>query len=228
MSNRVGRWRKAKRRTNTSVQSIVCKFVALSVDIHVGGQRDMRRRYQDALCVCQNLGKPTYFITITCNPFWPDIANACAQSGQKYSDRPDIVTRVFSLKLKELQKDLYKRNILGKAIGYLDVIEYQKRGLSHAHILVILEPAEAMEVQENVDAVVCATFPIPPSRDEFGVGPDSEEQFQTAMSGYQRLDQLVCETMLHGEHVTGKESVGFNMSIVRVTLEFRMNTVCML
>ncbi|XP_028552578.1 uncharacterized protein LOC114580151 [Dendrobium catenatum] len=34
----------------------------------IGGPRDMRRRYLDAMALCQRFGKPDLFITMTCNP----------------------------------------------------------------------------------------------------------------------------------------------------------------
>ena len=34
----------------------------------IGGRRDMRRRYMDAMALVQKYGKPDYFLTMTCNP----------------------------------------------------------------------------------------------------------------------------------------------------------------
>ena len=58
-------------------------------------------------------------------------------------DSPDIVSRVFRLKLKALEKDLYTNGVFGRTVGRLRVVEFQKRGLPHAHILIILEGADA-------------------------------------------------------------------------------------
>ncbi|XP_018631435.1 uncharacterized protein [Nicotiana tomentosiformis] len=38
-----------------------------------GGPRDMRRRYMDVITLVQHFGKPDIFLTITCNPSWPEI-----------------------------------------------------------------------------------------------------------------------------------------------------------
>ena len=62
-------------------------------------------RYQDAIAVCRKFHKPDFFITFTCNPFWPEIQNEL-QPGQTASSRPDIVVRVFRLKLVALMDDL--------------------------------------------------------------------------------------------------------------------------
>ena len=64
------------------------------------------------------------------------------------ADRPDIVARVFRLKLKELCEELYKDGIFGVAVAHLHVVEFQKRGLPHAHILIIL--AERDRLEHNV------------------------------------------------------------------------------
>ncbi|XP_073285185.1 uncharacterized protein [Primulina huaijiensis] len=39
----------------------------------IGGPRDMRRRYLDAIALVQKFGKPDLFITMTCNPDWKEI-----------------------------------------------------------------------------------------------------------------------------------------------------------
>ncbi|OAD71064.1 hypothetical protein PHYBLDRAFT_72505 [Phycomyces blakesleeanus NRRL 1555(-)] len=41
------------------------------------------------------------------------------------------------MKFKELMKDLIKKKIFGKVQAFIYVIEFQKRGLSQAHILLI-------------------------------------------------------------------------------------------
>jgi hypothetical protein len=34
----------------------------------IGGHRDMRRRYMDAMTLVRKFGKPDIFLTMTCNP----------------------------------------------------------------------------------------------------------------------------------------------------------------
>lgn len=53
-------------------------------------------------------------------------------------NRPDIVVRVFHKKLKELKEEILKKEIFGKCIAYTYVIEFQKRGLPHVHMLIFL------------------------------------------------------------------------------------------
>jgi hypothetical protein len=107
---------------------------------HIGGPRDMYNRYNDAMALVRKFGKPSYFITMTCNPEWPEIADACAQAGCSRWDRPDIVSRVFKIKLDALMTDITRRHVLGEVAAHLCVVEFQKRGLPHAHILLIMKP----------------------------------------------------------------------------------------
>ncbi|XP_073129028.1 uncharacterized protein [Henckelia pumila] len=60
----------------------------------IGGPRDMRKRYLDAMALVRSLGKSDLFITMTCNPEWPEIKNNLFD-GQTPHDRPDLVSRVF-------------------------------------------------------------------------------------------------------------------------------------
>ena len=41
----------------------------------IGGPRDMRRRYMDAMALVCKYGKPDIFLTMTCNPNWDEIKN---------------------------------------------------------------------------------------------------------------------------------------------------------
>ena len=59
--------------------------------------------------------------------------------GQLAQDRPDLVSRVFRAKLEAMKKKLLKNDILGKVPAYVYVVEFQKRGLPHAHFLLIMK-----------------------------------------------------------------------------------------
>lgn len=48
----------------------------------IGGPRDMRRRYLDAMALVQKYGKPDLFLTMTCNPNWQEI-----KENLKYDER---------------------------------------------------------------------------------------------------------------------------------------------
>ena len=100
----------------------------------MGSERYYLQNYQDAMAMVSKFGKPDYFITFTCNSHWPEILD-CLNYGQKPCDRPDIVARVFIIKLEKLLKDLTSEGLFGKALANVYTIELQKRGLPHAHLL---------------------------------------------------------------------------------------------
>ncbi|XP_021761053.1 uncharacterized protein LOC110725888 isoform X2 [Chenopodium quinoa] len=69
----------------------------------LGGPCDMQRRYLNAIAFVQRFGKPDLFITMTCNPNWPEIKAELAH-GEKAQNRPDLLARVFGAKLIALKK----------------------------------------------------------------------------------------------------------------------------
>lgn len=125
---------------------------------HVGSPRYMSSQYHDCMAIVRALGNPSLFITFTCNPKWREIEEA-VQAGFSPHDRPDIACRVFHLKLRALLEDIWKEKIFGTVIGGCYVVEFQKRGLPHAHILLILEERARPTTVEQVDNMVCATLP---------------------------------------------------------------------
>ena len=60
-------------------------------------------------------------------------------SGQQASDRPDMCVRVFYLKKEGLLPLISKENNFGDVTAYVHVVEFQKQGLPHAHILITLK-----------------------------------------------------------------------------------------
>jgi hypothetical protein len=74
---------------------------------------------------------------MTCNPNWDEIKNELYPR-QTAQDRPDLVVWVFKAKLEELKRRLLKKDILGKVRAHVYVVEFQKRGLPHAHFLLIM------------------------------------------------------------------------------------------
>lgn len=121
-----------------------------------GGARYMNQSYHDAIAMVQKFGKPDLFITMTCNPHWPEIT-AQLLPHQKAEDRPDIVSRVFKLKKDQLLDDL-KKGKLGALRAQVHTIEFQKRGLPHVHILAILKE-ESKPRPDMYDDWVSAELP---------------------------------------------------------------------
>ncbi|PIO73234.1 hypothetical protein TELCIR_04797 [Teladorsagia circumcincta] len=72
---------------------------------YIGSPRSMQQSFQDAMAIVARFGKPTYFLTVTCNPQWKEIQDDLFD-GQTPSHRPDLTSRVFHAKLMELCTDL--------------------------------------------------------------------------------------------------------------------------
>jgi hypothetical protein len=125
-----------------------------------GGPRQMYQLYQDAMAIVSYFGKPDLFITFTCNPKWPEITKELLPH-QIPTDRPDLTARVFHIKLQELLKDLNTNQWFGKVVAYVYVVEFQKRGLPHAHILLILASDDKLKSIEEYDSVISAEIPNP-------------------------------------------------------------------
>ena len=123
-----------------------------------GSVRAMQQNYQDAMAIVTRLGKPDLFITMTCNPKWEKIQNHLLP-GQRAEDRPDLVAKEFKSKLDALLDWILHKNIFGYCIALIYVIEFQKRGLPHAHILAILKEIFKPKTQKQIDAMISAELP---------------------------------------------------------------------
>ncbi|XP_019153444.1 PREDICTED: uncharacterized protein LOC109149907 [Ipomoea nil] len=124
-----------------------------------GGARYMVQNYQDAMAICRWIGYPSLFITFTCNPNWPEIERFLQPIKLKAEDRPDIISRVFKMKLNALIKDIQKENIFGVVDAIIYTIEFQKRGLPHAHILIFLSKSNSYPNPKDIDMIISAEIP---------------------------------------------------------------------
>ncbi|XP_060881727.1 uncharacterized protein LOC132953221 [Metopolophium dirhodum] len=139
-----------------------------------GGPRYLHEKTQDAMTYVKNYGKPDLFITMTCNPHWPEILNNI-HTNSKPQDRYDIVNRVFHLKVQKLLTLINKHNIFGPSRCYMYTVEWQKRGLPHIHLLLWL----TNKIQpDQIDSVITAEI------------PNKEED--------QELYDIVVKHMIHG------------------------------
>ncbi|XP_053968742.1 uncharacterized protein LOC128870172 [Anastrepha ludens] len=100
-------------------------------------------------------GTPDLFITFTCNPKWTEIQQELFTS-QSPMDRHDITARVFKMKLKSLMDFIVKPRVFGETRCWMYSVEWQKRGLPHAHILIWL--VERIRPNE-IDHVISAEIP---------------------------------------------------------------------
>uniref|UniRef100_A0A0N4Z359 Helitron_like_N domain-containing protein n=1 Tax=Parastrongyloides trichosuri TaxID=131310 RepID=A0A0N4Z359_PARTI len=120
-----------------------------------GGPKWYKFKEQNALAVQRHFGKPDLFITFTCNPKWPEIVESLP-SGVPSIDRPDIVCRVFCLKLKILI-NMLRKGLFGVEEYLFYSVEVQKRGLPHAHILIKIK--DFVQTTESIDKIISAEIP---------------------------------------------------------------------
>ncbi len=66
---------------------------------------------------------------------------------------------MFKIKLKELINDIHKKHILGRTIVGIYVVEFQKRGLPHAHIFIFFIKDCKPHTVEDVDHMITAELP---------------------------------------------------------------------
>ncbi|KAI7934621.1 hypothetical protein MJO29_015884 [Puccinia striiformis f. sp. tritici] len=143
----------------------------------IGSPRAMGQLYQDSMAICGVHGPPSLFITMTANPTWDEVLKEIGTSEQTY-DHPTIVARIFYLKVKSLLVEIVEGGRLGRVIAYVWVIEFQKRGLPHLHLMVTLDEKDRPDTPEKVDLLVCAELPDPEEE------PD--------------LYEVISKTMIHG------------------------------
>ena len=90
---------------------------------------------------------------MTCNPELKEITNELKKC-QLAQDRPDLTSRIFRAKLQDLKDQLFKNEIFGKVVAHIHVIKFQKRGLPHVHIIIILQERYKILFKDQFDIYV--------------------------------------------------------------------------
>jgi hypothetical protein len=105
--------------------------------------------------ISTQLGSPTSSLTFTINPHWPDY-KALLRGDGAFADSA-IAAIIFKIKLSALMNFIQKHQILGKVSAFVWRIEYQKRGLPHAHILFWTD-LDTQDI-DAVDMMINARYP---------------------------------------------------------------------
>ena len=122
---------------------------------YAGSPHHMHEYAQDAIAYVRFYGRPDLFITFTCNQSWDEIQQLLPQ-GQSAVHRHDITVRVFRQKLKSMINYIVKLEVFGSVRCWMYSVEWQKRGLPHAHVLNWLH----YKITSNeIDDVISAEIP---------------------------------------------------------------------
>ncbi|XP_074327665.1 uncharacterized protein LOC141665579 [Apium graveolens] len=124
-----------------------------------GSKRYMNQYFKDALAICRMLGQPSLFLTMTTNIKWPEIQRMLKfLTGVDVVDAPDVVARVFKMKVDQMVDQIKNKNYFGRL---MHVIEFQKRGLPYAHMLIWLHPKDRPKTKYQIDKMVSTEIPDP-------------------------------------------------------------------
>jgi len=123
----------------------------------LGSGRWSSNQIADSLTIAAAYGPPTFFVTFTCNGNWPEI-HSRLRPGQTYTDVPIVVCQVFKQKLSRLM-GLFRTMFpnAGRLLYSIQRVEFQKRGLPHAHIL--LKYSKECVSADDIDRVISARIP---------------------------------------------------------------------
>ena len=137
----------------------------------------MLQLYHDAMAIVRKYGMPDLFITMTCNPKWRQIEENLLP-GQSALDTPYIVARVLNIKKDYLINLISKQKCFGDPLSYVYVIEFQKQGLPHMHLLLTLKHNCKISTPDDVNRYISDEIP-----------------FSTE---HPRLHDIVMKNMIHG------------------------------
>ena len=144
----------------------------LSQSMH-GSRRHLRSLAKNALALVSEYGRPSLFITLTCNPNWTEIVEQLLP-GQTAYDRGDIVCQVFYRKVEAILANIRCGKYF-KIMNSIDnyhkikfevrVIEYQRRGLPHVHLVFKFEEtdmplySDKVNLSKWIDHHISAVYP---------------------------------------------------------------------
>jgi hypothetical protein len=129
--------------------------------------------------ISAKFGAPTFFLTFTMNPYWPEYQALKRESGN-FGDSA-IMAIVFKEKLSGLMMFLKRRRTLGTIFAFVWRIEYQRRGLPHAHLLFWTD--FQTQIVESVDSVISVRYPkVSPFLDD----EEAVADFRVLIESYQK------------------------------------------
>ncbi|GJY57415.1 retrovirus-related pol polyprotein from transposon TNT 1-94, partial [Tanacetum coccineum] len=108
----------------------------------------------------------------------PEISRFMAKRGLKSEERPDVISRLFKIKLDCLMKEIKDDHTFGRVKGVVYTIEFHKRGLPYYHILLWLEAQDKLTTSGKIDRYISSEI------------PNKDDDLE--------LYQLITDHMMHG------------------------------
>lgn len=120
----------------------------------------MREQVHYIISIAKHIGHPDIFITMTCDPKWPDITSALLPVHTPL-DRPDLSVRLFRINMRAFLQLLIEEEIIGKVMAHVWGVEFQKRDLSHANTVFFLDSRgnKRFRSAENVKSMLSSEIP---------------------------------------------------------------------
>nr|GEU55007.1 hypothetical protein [Tanacetum cinerariifolium] len=91
--------------------------------------------------------------------FTGEITRFLNGTGLHPKDRTDVVCKVFKMKLDHLIKNLKENKLFGRINAVVYTVEFQKKGLSHAHICIFMHQNDKLVNHEKIDDFISAEIP---------------------------------------------------------------------
>ena len=119
-----------------------------------GSPHHMATLAKNALVLVSDWGCPCVFLTLTCNPKWPEIQSQLL-NGQTAFKRPDETAPVFKSRLDVMKTNIRNGKYFGgqEIMHTFHVIEYQYCRLPHTHVAICLKDAYDID-EDNCDDLV--------------------------------------------------------------------------
>ncbi|KAF7811910.1 helicase-like protein [Senna tora] len=102
--------------------------------------------------------------------WWPELDKLFANFNCRPEDRPDLLSRIFKIKLKELIRDVTSDMLFGKQVQSsttIYTIELHKCGLPHVHILSWLAPKDKFTLASQINSVIFTEIPNPNAHPQY-------------------------------------------------------------
>jgi hypothetical protein len=133
---------------------------------------------EKCFALASKLTGPTFFLTITMNAYWPEYQSL--KRGRWHFSDGTMASIIVRARTQWLMKFCRTRRTLGTVRGFAWRIEYQQRGLPHAHIL-FWKNCDMSDTHE-IDRIINTRDPLPSTIENEN---DMARGFRTLIDRYQ-------------------------------------------